>query len=166
MDSNGEIVIKKGETCIQVSLRRGNKGGILLRIKAHPALEDLIRGWGNGSQVDARTMGLGWKSPKTIMVHHLADGLAGVKGSDTPYRLDRVGHPLETPNDKSINLSFLRIVGVSEGEGASFAIPGIYELDDMRDLASRIKGATRKFYVDYMLPVDLTITMSTQEVKL
>lgn len=80
------------------------------------------------------------------------------------FTLDSLGQPLN--KDGILNLSFLRLVGASEDAGVGFLIKGVYSIDLLRETKERISAAARKFYIDFLRPVDLSITVSAMELRL
>jgi hypothetical protein len=60
-------------------------------------------------------------------------------------------------------MSFLRLAGTSEGNGVTFGVKGVYSLESLRNLRDKISASARQLYIEYLRPVDLTVTVSTQE---
>jgi hypothetical protein len=63
-----------------------------------------------------------------------------------------------------VNMSFLRLVGASV-QGVNFAIGGVYTNEQAARYAQDIQLAARSFYMSYLKPINIIVTMSTQEVK-
>lgn len=63
------------------------------------------------------------------------------------------------------NISFLRFKGISEGDGVEFAIPTVQTAEALRSTSKLLMGATKRFYLDYLKPLDVVITMTAQEVR-
>ena len=161
-------LIKRGEMCLMTTFHRGRQG-LVVSVKAHPALEDLVRSLGTGETQDIGLWGRSWSALKTpINIYDLSTpALMTVLGNDRGhYRLDHPGQPLiiDTHGDYRIdpvNLSFLRIKGISEG--VDFLVKGVYTIEGIRDIADKVVQAERHFYITYMKPVDVTVVVSTQE---
>lgn len=62
------------------------------------------------------------------------------------------------------NLSFLRLVGISEGAGVKFGVDGVFTTEEVDRLASRIQLSARRFYVQYMKTITQMVTVSRQEI--
>lgn len=163
MDAN---VIKSGEIIIQTRLQR-NSDGLTIECRAHPRIEDFFRAQSNDSS-PVGNYGRHWISKEPLRVHSPIMPLDYIRLDDGNYvTADRVGQPImegrERPND-TINLSFLRLVGISEGSGIRFGLKGVYSLDALKKLKEQLQQAERRFYLEFMRPIDMTITMSGQEV--
>lgn len=96
-------------------------------------------------------------------------------GSGQFYCLDRVGGaPWEArvisqggrnvPIENVVNMSFLRLQGIST-QGIAFAFGGVFKSDDALRFVEDIKLAARTFYLNFLKPVNVIITLSTQELK-
>jgi hypothetical protein len=164
-------VSKGGELLLQTAVRRDKKG-VTITVRASASIEDMMA-----------TMALDqaprpvaeyhryWTSDKNLVVYGLAADLGGIKAvsSRLAYRLDRPGNPLDLRDDargagiEIINLSFLRLVGVSDG--VSFTVNQVYSRDGIADLCKKVEEATRHFYVQYLKPIDMRIMVITQELS-
>lgn len=166
-------LLKRGETVIYTRFTR-SKGGIRLFIKTHPSIEDLMQGWAQGEKVSiAEYGGRNWKpiDPKTkLMVWHIPNKKEPVNLGTFQSTISNPGGPLwRTPkevgagtNVGEVNFSFIRLVGVGEPEGVSFDINGAHSLEYLKDLNSKFKDAGKRFFQDYLLPVDLSVSVITQ----
>lgn len=76
------------------------------------------------------------------------------------------GMPISSYGGPIVNLSFIRLVGASEGAGITFGVKGVHSLESLRDTKERIGAAFRSFYTRYLMPVDLTAIVSTRELQL
>jgi hypothetical protein len=166
-----ENLVKGGENVIRISLLRTAKG-VRLSAKAHEVIESFFKAQ-TGETYDVREFGLSWQSDKTLQVWHIASNEGGVKEGPRAYYFNHPGGPLmskdgerlsATPID-AINLSFLRLKGISEDSGVSFDVRGAFSLPYLQKLAERIVLASQQFYIDYLKPVDITVTVNTQETR-
>jgi hypothetical protein len=164
-------VNKGGETCIQVTLAR-NGEGLRVSAKVHPRVEEFMRILNNGNVQDIRTYSRLWTPPSgselTAYTGGKVTGGSFVLEDGSQYTLDQLGQPMHVPNGTpapTLNLSFLRLVGISVNDGVSFTIKGVFSTDAMKRMKEQMSLATRKFYVDFVRPVNMTITVSTQEVR-
>jgi hypothetical protein len=121
-------------------------------------------------------------------------GLIHLENEGFSFRLDKPGWPLtETPRDgalryrgeafapgdepydgparipdlgpkETLNLSFLRLVGISRSEGVTFGVRGVFTPEQVDRLALQIEAATKKFYQTFLKPYKLVITVMTQAI--
>ena len=183
-------VTKGGETIIQTVLSRrsrragdplGWKGGLLITIKTLPRVEEFMQSLGQGETVDVSTVGRYWQEMSNQPLQaYIIQPLNSKQQSDdgSTITLDALGYPLviQDPHGgdryPTVNISFLRLRGISEGAGVTFGVKGVYNLDEMCKLRDRITLATRRFYVDYIRPIDMTVDIiidvrtSQQETRL
>lgn len=161
-------VIKSGEVCIQVQLSRGVRAdktsGLTVSVQALPRVEDFIRSLGTGETTDVRTIGRHWSPIEKeghLLVYNLNTNIGIQSQSYSPYRIDRPGWPiLEAAHGGQpmhlANLSFLRLVGISEGPGVSFGVKGVFTLEHLRQMRDLVMEASRQFYISYLKPVQLS----------
>jgi len=64
--------------------------------------------------------------------------------------------------EETLNLSFLRLVGISEPEGVSFLIKSVHSRSGLKKLVDLIQTAQNMFYQDYIKTVEYTVTTATQ----
>lgn len=147
---------------IIIKLRRAQKG-LTVTIRTAPEIEDLIRSWGEGDPSDIKLYGRHWtplEEGTALLVYPIEKSPGPLQHEKGVYRLDTPGCPLWTPPNQ-VNLSFLRLVGISSG--VAFRVAGVFETDQLRDLEEHIKFAVKRFYVAFMKPVTLTLTLMTKE---
>lgn len=182
-------VIKRGETCVIFTIHRNQlhskEGvGMFLSVKTHPAVEDFMRtlstypgGQSEPLIVDASTVGRHWVpiGGAPLVAYQFVEKLDNYDamlddGDGRSYTMNHLGQPLliSDPDARRplINLSFLRLRGVSEGGGVTFGIHGVHSLDQLRTMRDQLSGAVRKFYTKYLKPVDLSVICSTQELSI
>jgi hypothetical protein len=162
-------IIKRGETCVEVNFQRCGRG-VKVRAKAHPTVEEFMRNLGSGEQIDVRNLGRHWnplKKDQVLMAYDLKEltSTLSVSSRDENYiRLDRPGWPFFDNGDQRIfNMSFLRLVGLSEGPGVNFIVRGVFDEQAVRQMGERVQAASAWFYSKYLKPINLTVTVSTQE---
>lgn len=172
-------IIKRGEICIQTTLHRG-MSGLSVSVKVHPLVEEFMRSLGSGEVHNVKLFGRHWApvgAAEELNVYHLQTNPGRLVSDDgTVFRIDKPGQPFTMgpeSNDGSLtaglpnlNLSFLRLVGASDGAGVTFSVKGVYEIDGVRRLRDQIAAASRRFYVAYLKPVDMSVMVSTQELSL
>lgn len=161
-----ESVVKGGETMISLGIRRSTRG-LIVSARVHPLFEEYFREQAN-EKLLVDEINRQWfpiKDQPALEVWHIIHDPGVVRGNAASYRINQPGSPLTAsdPNGKIINLSFLRLVGVSEPNGIQFEVKGAFTLTYIRQLASEIGGAVKQFYTDCLKPIDVTITVNTQE---
>jgi hypothetical protein len=165
MSDEVESVIVKGEQCARVSLKR-NRKGLRVTVKAHEALEDLMRAWAGGHAAGVSAGGRYWQAidEEPLRAYPIPDSIQTMESAGGRYRMDLVGQPL-MGSDGVLNLAFLRLAGVSSPAGLTFQVVGVFSDKELRNIAEAIRFAIRQFYMDYLLPVTIHITMSTEELR-
>lgn len=155
--------VKGGQTPIEVSLRRTGVG-VEISVKILPEIEDFMKQLGGGRQVRVESYGRHWipRTKGTLLQAYDLD--EQIEPSREMYRMDLLGSPISV--DGYTNLSFLRLVGASEGIGAGFFIKGVYSLDALRTMKTNISVTARQLFIDYIRPIDMIVKVSTQEVRL
>lgn len=171
------IVQKSGEMCIKSSLKRSSQG-LIVSVMAHPRVEEFMQRLAMEEVVDVVPSGRHWTAldgrvlraygPPTVPLDPLRteDGLS--------IGIDRLGQPLiefyEDRNtgrgEEKLNLSFLRLVGISEGDGVSFLLKSVYSLQGMKKLRDQLQSAQTILYNGYLRPIEFTIATYTQELRM
>lgn len=176
-------IIKQGEVSFSASLLRTGKG-LRVEVHAHPDVEDFMSTMGGGRVAEVKTMGRYWEphhtSAASLSVYSIISGPGLMIAEDgTPFRIDRPGGPLlDTSGDgdspphydtngralPQLNLSFLRLVGISRGGVSFYMKGGVYTNEEVRTVGSKIGLAYKRFYSTYMSPMMFNVVVSTQEV--
>lgn len=165
---------KNGEMCLNVNVRRAI-GGVNLSVKTHPSVEALFRSWGDGGVRQAHEyVRDGWLplGADRLRIYNLAKPNGIQVGDDGEnFCIDLPGHALitghpATGHDNVLNLSFLRLAGISEGTGVSFSIKGVYTIEALKKIVDRIRFASRRMYNSYLKPAEfnLQVFTSVQEI--
>lgn len=177
------ITTKNGEICIETSLRRSAQG-LLVNVKAHPRVEEFMARLSNGDQQAVTTVGRHWLTEYTeadskvkhvirerpLTAYVLYNPLDQIRMNDGIWvNTDRLGHPLLELSDRNngmpeetLNLSFLRLVGISDPEGVSFLIRSVHSMSGLRKLRDLVQNAQNIFYTDYIKTIEYTVTTATQ----
>jgi len=180
MAEEGQItIVKRGETVIDARLCRGGRStddsfGLTMTIKVHPRIEQFMRSLGTGTGEDVKRYGRYWSAEqgKVLLVYDMSNPL-GITSmpNGVSFRLDRPGHLISEQaldgmghNNSCVNLSFLRLLGASEGIGVNFHVNGVYTLDAIKQMRDKIGEAAQVFYIAYIKPVDLDVMISTQDI--
>lgn len=174
-------VVKRGETCVITTLSRSALG-LSLRVKAHAAVELFMRGLAppDSPPVEVSLADRYWvpqKAAQPLLAYRLGAPMPAIINPMTGsplFNLDRLSRPIlddidsegRSRGDVPVNLSFLRLIGISEGPGVVFNVRGVYSLDALRAMQDKISYAQQQFYINYIRPVNLSVIVSTQEVQL
>jgi hypothetical protein len=164
-------LLKRGEWGGQTKFVR-TKSKLYFEAQFAPAIEELIKSWSKGS-VDVFEYGRDWvqaNEPLLIYQTLQTTGIVQVNAG-LAYTIDKPGQPLlqKLPGGgELVNISFLRIVGISDATtaGKRFEIKGMHSLDFLRDLLTKINRCVSHFYLQYLIPVDMTIVLQSQETRL
>lgn len=170
--------LKGGDHPITAELHRSGVG-LRINVRCHPIIEEFMQGCQNlqQPQIDpVEQFARNWEpakgdSRKELLVYGIPKELTGVfrVGSSVSYRMDRPGSPIFLPLDgisdrlsRTLNLSFLRLVGTSSESGVSFTIAGVYSEETMDDLDRQITEATREIYKQFMKPIKITVSLEVR----
>lgn len=150
---------------ITIGITRSRKG-ILFNIEATPQVEEFFSAnhEKRGDIQPAVLSGRLWEptGEEDLLVYPLPDqALAGSVNLDAfgeAIRLDRVGGVLlDDPEvGPCVNLSPLRLVGISKPGGVSFRYEGVFTTPYLQSLLRRWQEASARFYVSLLKPVNLT----------
>jgi hypothetical protein len=157
--------LNKGGICwLDGSLSRG-KEGLEISIKTVPEIELFMKSL--GSKEDAvEAYGKSWISlnGQPLMIHRMdKDIFDNEPGANRTYDISRIAEPMISPRDGRVNLSFLRIVGISNPDGVRFGIKGPISSRYISDLKGDILRETKNFLRDFIVPVQYNIRVSSQE---
>lgn len=161
-DIAGQIV-KGGETILTLELGRSKLNeGLLLKVKAAPQIEAFMRSLGGGDSFNTILGGRYWEPIGTtpLRVYNAIHNLP----PSTIYTLTQHGRPL-IPDLKTdqVNLSFLRLVGISEPEGISFVVKGVYSKDLIYRIYTKVTEATTELYKQFLKPVNHTAILISEQ---
>ena len=158
---------KSAERKCTVILTR-SKTGLLVKVSGVREFEDLFQSWGEGPQ-DLKIQCRYW-SPTDLQVWSVTSPVGLMMDEKgMPFRIDKPGQPLVEANNNYpmggvLNLSFIRLVGISEG-GVEFSVRSVQTIEEVLNLASMIKLALKAFYLSYMRTVKVAVVISTQRIQ-
>ena len=156
-------IVKSGERRISITLHRTHLG-LTITAKVHAEIEEFLRSLGKGASVDVNAYGRTWTSlekGKPLLAYDMHTKLPPSPVYDLAY----LGNALILDSGQ-VNLSFLRLVGISEGAGVSFGVKQVYAQQGIDELKEGFIKAGVRFYQDYMKPIHATVVVSTQELRL
>src|SRR5688572_17884672 len=152
-------VVKGGVCWFEIGGER-TRGGLKIYVKADPRVEDFVKTLGNGRKDSIEVYGRSWipvAPSKVIEVYQMEKNLM----SDS-YTLSAPAETFKAPSCGRVNLSFLRIVGVSDG--LQFGMMGPYSKPYIRESFSDITREVRSLVRDYIAPIHINFRISSQEV--
>jgi len=180
MDVEEGLLIKGGEAVVRINIHRspaaGRWGvGYLLTVWVHSAIEDFFRSLSNGEIQEVNSLGRHWLATdkQTVLTcYHMSKSLGNLPMHGGYFNLDRPGQPLSDAGEGglkgilvTVNLSPLRLCGASDGAGVTFGVKGVYTLDALIQTRDKLLEASEKFYITYLKPMDLSMTLSTQNIE-
>jgi hypothetical protein len=149
-----------------------NRIGITVKVKAHRDVEDFMSAVGHGRKSAVEMMGDMWQNSvpdgKPLMFYDSEQRF----DAQSLYTLEHVGNaPLisvgggerlralgEPPSNRElVNLAFLRLAGISEGDGVSVGIAGAYSFDYIKRLKTSLPRAVEQFLRDYVVPITINL---------
>ena len=173
--------LKLGDWPIITDITRAGVG-LRYTVKCHPDVEDFFRfnqGLADPSIEPVENYGREWFRPRgsedesPLRVYGLSDTLAGEHGvGSLRYRLDRPGEAIlisrrdsliPSGTAKTLNMSFLRLVGTSQPDGVSFVIHGVFGDDLVTEIENNITLACRELYRQYMMPLEVSVVLEVQD---
>lgn len=143
-----------------------NNIGLILRVQARAEVEDFMRNLTSGQQLSVdQYPGEPWTvvgSGGPLMVYDVG----GLIRYSTPYGFEGPGSGLliksqearalrGNPDFDMVNLSFLTVVGLTEG--VSIGIPGAFSTEYITRFRALLPQAIKKFLVDYLVPVTINL---------
>lgn len=175
-------LVKGGEQKIQIILRRGS-GGLNLTIKTVPEIEEFFRttAGSEGATTPIAAAGRHWYPigrDTPLLAYTLARTFDPIKmdngGAVIGVGFTGLGRPLLEAYDggdggiirtsgMTLNMSFLRLVGISEGLGVSFGVKGVFTTENVLNLRNLIGEANKAFYSTYLKRIGLVVTTSVQQ---
>ena len=146
---------------------RSDRDGTLVRVKADPRIETLTSKLGEGVCDTLEAYGRSWVSANTavpLSVYKYAKPLEVFQpdGRGCPYTLKTVGGAFED-DAGLINLSFLRIKGVSGADGITFRVTHPIGLPKAKRLKQLILDAVRQFVLDHLISYQLSFKLVSKE---
>lgn len=179
------VILGNSEVLIEQHLKRTARG-LLMEVKAHPMVEEIFQAWSiDKSMETASAHGRYWMPADEgdeLQVWRMNQIIPITPlGQGYQYRVDRLGTLLIEGNDlerqnpggdlnphpamsgiSTVNISYLRLVGISGEKGKRFIVRGVFSLDGLKEINSMTTAAIRRIFMDYMRPVELNVVMSTR----
>ena len=151
---------------IQISLSV-NKAGLKVQLKTSPEIEEYFKQQHLGSG-ESLLPGTGrWCAPESfpaLKYYRLAPTVERALVTSEPskcYVLNNIDGDLLSPDGHKVNLSMLRLVGISEGVSFT-ARDTVVSPVLLQQLEKKLMEATKLFYYDTFKPHGLKLTMSME----
>lgn len=133
--------------------------GIEIHVKVDPMIEEIIKSSSSDSgnvQNPLDAYGRYWVplGDKPIKVYPIDVPMDG-----TTYFLNNVGGALKDAKGR-VNISFLQLAGISEGDGIKFLIAGPTNRDTVIEYGGQVRKAVEAFLRDYLDTVKIKINIS------
>lgn len=168
----GEEVVINGERWLYFSTFPGKKG-LIVQVKVHPRIEEFMSSLGDGTTKNPVIYDNKWFSttPGVDLEVYSAANPERLKGIN--FTINKPGSSLYSETDDNtpsglsvvvlsggiINLSFLRLKGISQESGLEFGVKDVWPLSFRRELKSKVGSAFRHIANEYIRPVRLTLEM-------
>lgn len=154
--------LNKGGICwFELSIGRGRRG-LDFYVKTVPEVENFMKALGAGKKEQVDAYGRDWFSLEEngkLEVYQMDRELP----PSPTYTLTSIAEPLRGAKSGKINLSFLRLVGISDPGGVKFGVAGPFSRSFAREISQTILAETRTLIRDYMVPINISLRISTQE---
>lgn len=146
-----------GGDVISVYIRR-TKDGLEVSFKVDPSIEEFFRRWGGGRVEDVRAIGGRlWKSEQPLSIWYTNNV------NSRAYVLNQPGTPLFDDDSGSVNISFIQMVGASEGR--KFVCDMVVSRNELERLRTQISTGLGTFYNDYIKPAHMQVVVATEPVR-
>ena len=154
-----------GEPVIHIYLKR-HLDGLRVTVKTTPDVEEFFRELCGGVPEAVRNYGRNWTplGPEPLTCWSPNARPIYVPENE-PFVLDKVGASLTGkditgPYGERINLSFLRLVGVSSPEGVTFTVQTVLSKEELvGKLSKTLQTACKNFYEGFIAPAEVSITV-------
>lgn len=183
MEQGYEEIAKRGDTYARFKMSRGYHRpgetdqqrevardlrtyvGITFWIKGLPVLEEFIKSLGTGDVKPLTSLGRQWvelPGYPNLQIYDVLTSQQDIPGMTihAPGQALRLPSP-QIPNAWIYNISFLRIKGISDGDGIRFGLKDIYQKEEAIQIQHEVGAAVKKFCDAYLCPLDMTCAISS-----
>lgn len=169
---------------VRVWLSRGpirgplkNDIGLRLRVQANSEVEDFMRSLSNKRVISADAIAPDWVSQDLTASKALDTYIIERNLSGKDYTMEAIGQQLLIGGGKQvrladgsiglsgdkINISFLKLVGISNEGGVEFGVSGIFSAEYVNKVRTAINPAIAQFLKDYLVPVSYTFSVFSRD---
>lgn len=131
-----------------------DKRGIKLRIEVIPEIEEFFKKWGGGLE-EGPIAGRLWKPIANDKPLKFWSFEMDTDENPVADGLKKTGRALSERGERTINISFLRMVGASEPGGQEFIIETPMSTAEIERISSQIVKAATQFYQEFIRPVNI-----------
>lgn len=160
-------IIRKDDDIAAIGIKRTRKG-LIFTISGHEALEALFQEWGTGEVQPVSAHGRFWQplGGVSLEVYQLGKdpGIHSTPGG-VHYSIAKPGCEIlyaDQTGRQVLNLSFLRLIGISQPRGRAFLVSGIYSTEIVESLIKQIPLAVERFHAMYLMPIGVELRMTTE----
>lgn len=146
------------ETLLTLSARRSLADGMTLTIKAHPQIENWMKtrsGDRSGTASGVFTTPEGGQ----VVLYSMDDMNINDPGGQFYGSLARRGY---IRDGSCYNLSFLRLVGISNPEGVKVRVQGVFPIDEMQQYCERASELTRLFFRSHITEFSFSVSTTVE----
>ena len=144
------------ESIIRTRFRR-HRDGVQVFLKVAPEVEDFFRHWSMDSNDDVISFGRHWMPSPGGRLFVWRTPIEQDRYEDGGgFSLTHPSRPLRV--DGRVNISFLRLVGASEG--VTFITEDLMSKTEIEAMAERVKRAQARFYQEYLKPLEVDVIIS------
>lgn len=158
-------VSKGGITWAEFSIDRSFKG-LTIWARTNRQLELFMKGLGDGRAIDVTEFDKQWTLTKPgdpkLTVYHI--GTIIPEDTFSGWTLQYPGSGVKMVLDReTVNLSFLRCVGISGPDGVRFTINVPHSRSYVKSLSGDILKGIRELIYEYVAPFTVNLRVSSQE---
>jgi hypothetical protein len=153
-------VVKKGTQLVSLAFTR-NARGLLVACKAHPSLEKYMEELAEGCKGVPPKYAEEWLVEGEPSVYKMPATVNLINNTEPQFRMDRWGGKLDS--DGFLNLSFLRVVGISTDGFTFTAKGGPWNAETIKALGQQYQGAIASFFANWMRPVCIRVAVTVTE---
>lgn len=148
--------------------------GLTYHVRVDPRIEAFVRQLGQGENIDVFNYANDWTpiSPANMSIYSFpqasdaamrAQGFTMLFPGGLPTLAAKaIGLRETVPGEEFVNMSFLRIVGISSPEGVTFGINSAHSTPYVRKLLSDITNHMKVIIRDYISPLKLSSRIYAQ----
>ncbi len=164
-----DLTVSKGGVCWAEFILKRCPKGLDFTVRVLPEVEELIKSLTTGKKEPAEAYGMEWFpiEPAGDLMIYRTDKRS-IEGDS--WTIDKVAQPLLTVPDpraerdpyerlaaKKVNMSFLRIAGLSNPNGVRFGIHGPFSKDFIKQYGTDIIREMKNLVQQYIVPVNINL---------
>lgn len=159
----------KGSHCwLELSMERNihkHAKGLIMRLKGDPRLEDFMRDLSGAETENVSLYGRYWhpiKPDLELRAYKLPKGAL----NDMPgVAFNQLGADLRSTLDGTLNLSFLRLVGIGSPDGIRFELSRPTSVTFARAVSGDLTRQTVNFVREYISPMAINLRITSQDLS-